>query len=920
MNNSVTETLLTKYDTYATLNEANLLQSQVQQNINKDVEVSVEFPLAEKNKVEGQEVQDTTVKVEEPKIENTRTVTDRTTDVAVDTGQAMLAGAIRGGYNFNNFIGEVIGSPDTLGDFIGQKITGNPDFDYPGLDAETAKKNIQAGISWLDENVMPEFLSGTPPILERKYTNETYSSIIEGITEFAVGAVPAAKLVGLTKGLYGLHAPNAAVRGAAWGMIADAAVIDPDAPDLVDALKVFVSGLDEEDRGALLDTTMHIIEKHDPDSDLLRRLKTANQGAIVGALVEGVIYGARILPWKQFTNALGVVTTASIAAGKKVVDTAKRIEIDDSTLGSTNIPLRLRPEETKGLDVSKDITEANLRKHNKRLEDIKKGKSYPGGPLNKRIILTSNNKDLPEIAIGEITFDDWIKRVNSTSTPEQIMKDKDWYNDVFPEFEKVSGGNKIEMGKLAEAWLSASQNETPSSALTNVLFIFEQFKRGVPRNQVQGKGLPSANKIASDIIYEEKVTGGFGQKIADFIDSGYKKNTRSIMGNDPSMQPFVIDIHSARDLGFIDPEYINHLERLGYKLPDNLKLDSKGGGIKDTKYENRAKFGRELTEHLNSINWQGKSDWIPQEIQAIGWMNMTRLYSGLSQGGDVKTAFARNTRRVSMKVDPGDGSPWQKQFGNDYNNLNDADKIKINNIVTAKAIEKVNKQEGITLGNVVHGTGGWELYQNPSTVSPSTVSQVFSSKEAAIKAGAKLGYLLNQTEVWVNTSKELTKNPKHYGIDIVERGSSNLRNSDELKKLFEAIIENEPNGLFRGYQPIIVDGEPGIRIIIDDVAIKNSPLTKKQAEEYIINFAKTDGALNKILQDLQFNVETAINEVELDKLRNNWKEQPNGEGYKKYYSEETRGSISSGSRANIDNDGAELTNIFSKEIDKAKRR
>ena len=54
MNNSVTETLLTKYDTYATLSEANLLQSQVQQNINKDVEVSVEFPLAEKNKVEGQ--------------------------------------------------------------------------------------------------------------------------------------------------------------------------------------------------------------------------------------------------------------------------------------------------------------------------------------------------------------------------------------------------------------------------------------------------------------------------------------------------------------------------------------------------------------------------------------------------------------------------------------------------------------------------------------------------------------------------------------------------------------------------------------------------------------------------------------------------------------------------------------------------
>lgn len=268
-----------------------------------------------------------------------------------------------------------------------------------------------------------------------------------------------------------------------------------------------------------------------------------------------------------------------------------------------------------------------------------------------------------------------------------------------------------------------------------------------------------------------------------------------------------------------------------------------------------------------------------------------------------------------MEVDPGEGSPWQKQFGDNYSNLNDVDKININNIVTAKAIEKVNKQEGIVLGNVVHGTGGWELYQNPSTV-----SQVFSSKEAAIRAGAKLGYLLNQTEVWVNTSKELTKNPKHYGVDIIEKGSTNLRSSDELKNLFQLLIENDPNELFRGYQPIVIEGQPGIKIIIDNEAIKNSPLTKKEAEEYIISFTSKNGKLNQILQDLNFDVETAINEVELDKLRNNWKEEPNGEGYKKHYSEKARGSVSSGSGTNIDNDRVELTNIFAEEIDKASGR
>ena len=101
------------------------------------------------------------------------------------------------------------------------------------------------------------------------------------------------------------------------------------------------------------------------------------------------------------------------------------------------------------------------------------------------------------------------------------------------------------------------------------------------------------------------------------------------------------------------------------------------------------------------------------------------------------------------------------------------------------------------------------------------------SKETAKDAAAKLAYMLNQTEVWVNTAKELTKNPNHFSLDIVEDGSENLRDSDTLKSLFERIINADPNGLFRGYQPIIVDGNAGIRIIIGKDAIKNSPLKKQ---------------------------------------------------------------------------------------------
>jgi hypothetical protein len=69
--------------------------------------------------------------------------------------------------------------------------------------------------------------------------------------------------------------------------------------------------------------------------------------------VECIIAGAKALPWKTLTKALGVAGAASIAAGKKVVDTAKRVEIDDSaTLSANPIPFRLKPKKTTPRDES----------------------------------------------------------------------------------------------------------------------------------------------------------------------------------------------------------------------------------------------------------------------------------------------------------------------------------------------------------------------------------------------------------------------------------------------------------------------------------------------------------------------------------------------------------------------------------------
>ncbi len=296
-------------------------------------------------------------------------------------------------------------------------------------------------------------------------------------------------------------------------------------------------------------------------------------------------------------------------------------------------------------------------------------------------------------------------------------------------------------------------------------------------------------------------------------------------------------------------------------------------------------------------------------------MQLSDMYGGSNTGGDVVDAFAVNTRRISMEVDPGEGSPFAEKFGEDFGGLPLEDRRAINDQVTSKAIELVNEEMGITLGSNVHGTGGWELFQNPSTV-----QQAIASKQAAIEAGARLGYYLQQTEVWVNAPKAMTKNPKNFSIDIIEDGSENLRDSDTLTNLFNAIIEAEPNGLFRGYQPVVIDGKPGIRILITDDAVRQSPLTKAKAIEYIQEFANTK--LGEITDSLNLNAEVDIMEADLTQLRNDWTKDKTGGGYQSYFSGQSGKDASTENTVPgvLDTNGAQLEQLFSDLINEAKRR
>ncbi len=593
---------------------------------------------------------------------------------------------------------------------------------------------------------------------------------------------------------------------------------------------------------------------------------------------------------------------------KRLAEVLMEEAVDQTVTKLEDKFIDIQKKKKKGINFAPEKTDNVTRLHKMRLQNIIDGKTdtYPGGPQNERIVLNGpEGSNLPPIAIGNINFEDWTNKI--TLSDEEIFNQKDWYKKVYESFDVVTGGDKDLRDKVARAWLSGQINESPTNALTNVLYIYEQYKRGVPFDEVKGKGLPAPTNNIKSIIYGKDIESGIGPKIADFIDAGEGLVTRSIMNNDKAGgSPFVVDVHTARDTGMVDPTYLNKLRELGYIVPENIKTDFGQGGITGTKYENRSLFGQDLTKYLNDINWKGKNDWIPAEVQAIGWMNLTKMYGELGTSGDIDMALNRNLRRLNMEVDPAEGSPWFLEYGEKYNALPDDKKFKVNEEVTAKAIEYVRELTGIDFSNNVFGTGGWQEDQ-----APTTVQQGYMSKEAAKEAASMLGYLLNQNEVWVNTAKELTKNPNHFSLDILEEGSENLRNSDNIKSLFERIINADPNSLFRGYHPIVTqDGKAGIRIIVDKETIKNSPLKKADILPYIQEF--TQNQLNDITNDLNLDANTYISEIELEKLVNNWKKDKQGGSFKNNFSDDSSTTSEGGSRPNIYNYAEQLTKFFAK--------
>jgi hypothetical protein len=582
---------------------------------------------------------------------------------------------------------------------------------------------------------------------------------------------------------------------------------------------------------------------------------------------------------------------------------------EDMQIVGRGRPATLKLENAPGgLDINLEEGLERLRLNQAREEKARtKGTEVVGAPSNPRTVIKApEGSGLPDFVAGRPTFNDWIDRHEKLLHPDEIYQASRWYKDIYDNFLRQTKGDEQTARKYMRSWLVAQQNIDVSGAMHNVLLQKEQLARGVPLEEMRAGGMPNPTAAARNVLQGQQVTG-VGQKISDFVDSAEGKEVRSWMANHPGGgQPFVVDVHTARDTGMVDQELKNHLTRLGYdpEVVAGLKTDL-GTSPSSPQYENRAKFGRELTAHLNDIGWQGRKDWTPAEVQAVGWMGMTKLTAGKAE--DVGTGLANNMRNISMELSPGEGSPWAQKYGSRFSNLPAAEQYALTHHVVSSAIDHASRIAGIDVRDIVHGTGGWQNFQNPSTV-----AQAFASKDGAEIAANVLGHLLNQTEVWSTKVKAPTTSPKGYAVDFVADGEHQIGTDEGLRSLWQKITNADPlkatkKPLFEGYQPIITrDGKRGIRVLIDRGGAGVGSALQKAV----------DGPVRDVLAAEPGDWHTHLHEAEITKARNDWKEQPNGQGYKSRLVPLLRRNPT----ADLDIAGAQLEKTFNAALDAAEAR
>ena len=236
-------------------------------------------------------------------------------NVKKDTAIGMIQGANDGLTNTLYAPGDILGAGV---DFVNDKIV-TPVLNEFGIEGSKrpfggSKMNTEAmdKITGFINDITPNFLK--EPINEfadQPFTFETYGNLVKGFSQFGIVAIPAAQIVGY------MSSANSLVRAVAWSGIADFTAMNPDDPAIAKVLLDYFE-VNPDKLQPWATNAIAVLEKHDTDGRLTKRLKNFQEGVIVGAaadtllpLIRGVLKASVNIPWKGLTPLIaGTAVTA----------------------------------------------------------------------------------------------------------------------------------------------------------------------------------------------------------------------------------------------------------------------------------------------------------------------------------------------------------------------------------------------------------------------------------------------------------------------------------------------------------------------------------------------------------------------------------------------------------------------------------
>lgn len=413
----------------------------------------------------------------------------------------------------------------------------------------------------------------------------------------------------------------------------------------------------------------------------------------------------------------------------------------------------------------------------------------------------------PGIFVGDVSLPQWIKRTETILSPEEIAQARKWYKEALPTYERYFGKEKG--SAMLGAWLIANQNTSPSGAQLNAVRTLEQYlnRTGEFSRQKQGglahrKLMEYWDAILSDDPSKLK-QAGTGQKIYDFVDSAAGKQTRTFYGDDPRAgAPAVADIHSYRDMGYVDEALHNWVRKTyGNKAARRITRDTRSfQGQREAPYEWAGDKMRRFADELNQMGYMG-GNWTPAELQAVGWTVMSKMTGRKAETAE--QAIKANIRNIGYELDFGAGAPYNQQFLA-WSGLPSEEKTRISNAILSQIMDFAKEITGVSEFSRTAGTGGWGPYTNPSFT-----SGLIASPEVAGDVADIIGYLGQQTKIF---GYRAYNSGNRTGVALYGKG---LDDPAKVQALWADLHAQHPDFAagFSSFKK--ADGTPGIEIVLD---------------------------------------------------------------------------------------------------------